>query len=376
MYSLTSPEGVCVNTKRPSQLAITWGLTKYALRASIRNKGSLVFGLLFPIAFILVFGFFSNASSKISIGIDGTLNKNTTIYQTLAKIAGEPNSPIELEEGSAADLEKKVGDSKLDGALENPATDTTVTIVTSNGNIQGAGAVQSFMSGLLSQMNLKAAGVTTPVYTTTSKEVSGRSYRYIDYILPGQIGFSLLSLATFGVAFSFITLRRTLVLKRLFATSVNPLSFVLSQALSRSVIAIAQALIILLTGIKAFQFSLAHGWITGVYMMLLAAFGVLSFLGFGILIANIARDEQSAPLAINLFNLPQMLLAGVFFPTDTLPLWIQKIGNNLPLAYLNNAMRKIAIEGAGIKEVYPYLLGLVAWSAIAYYLAARTFKEE
>ena len=43
-----------------------------------------------------------------------------------------------------------------------------------------------------------------------------RQYKTIDFILPGQLGFSLLSAGVFGVAFTFFSLRNTLVLKRFF----------------------------------------------------------------------------------------------------------------------------------------------------------------
>ena len=48
-----------------------------------------------------------------------------------------------------------------------------------------------------------------------------RAYKSIDFILPGQLGFSLLAGSVFGTAFVFFNLRQTLVLKRFFATPVR-----------------------------------------------------------------------------------------------------------------------------------------------------------
>jgi len=64
----------------------------------------------------------------------------------------------------------------------------------------------------------------------------------------------------------------------------------------------------------------------------------------------------------------------VFFPTDVFPPWLQTIANNLPLSYLNTAMRLVANEGASLLEVFPYVLGMSVWGIVAYFVAARTFK--
>ncbi len=75
-----------------------------------------------------------------------------------------------------------------------------------------------------------------------------------------------------------------------------------------------QAAILIGIGVVQFHFTLPSGALTIIEMLVVAFLGICSFMGFGILIANIARDEQTAPLILNLFNLPQFLLAGVFFP--------------------------------------------------------------
>ncbi len=117
----------------------------------------------------------------------------------------------------------------------DPTNPTILKVVGSNNNPQGKAAAETLLNGVISQMNLQAAGVTIGKFHLQTEEVSGKPYRYIDFALPGQIGFSLLSIATFGIAFPLITLRKTLVLKRMFATAAEPISFVISQCLSRSV---------------------------------------------------------------------------------------------------------------------------------------------
>jgi len=76
----------------------------------------------------------------------------------------------------------------------------------------------------------------TPRFASVSPQIEkipGRIYREIDFILPGQLGFSLLSAGVFGVAFLFFNLRQHLVLKRFFATPIRRSYIVLGEAISR-----------------------------------------------------------------------------------------------------------------------------------------------
>ena len=218
--------------------------------------------------------------------------------------------------------------------------------------------LRGILQSVSNRVNLMAAEAAAgqqflePVEIKT-EDVSGKVSRYIDFVLPGMIGFSLISTATFGIAFPFLALRRTLVLKRMLATSARPLTFVVSQCLSRSVQAVVQAAILIAIGVGQFHFSLPNGAATFIEMLVVSFLGICSFMGFGILIANIAKDEQTAPLILNLFNLPQFMLAGVFFPIDSLPAWLQVIGTKLPLSFLNQAMRAIASDGKHSTDVLP-----------------------
>lgn len=363
--------------KTPSQVAITLGLTKYALIASLKNKAAFFFTLAFPLIFIAVFGLLGNGGNKIKLGVADTINEANPIYTAVATLSEQTDSPVELVKGTRDELQKQLSQDKIASILAPSETNPSdVTLVSSNGSPQSQAAAESLLRGITSQMNLASTGITKLPFKYDKQEISGKAYRYIDFALPGQIGFSLLSIATFGVAFMMITLRKTLVLKRMFATAAKPLSFVISQALSRSIQAVLQTVVLLAVGVIAFDFSLANGWVSGLEMIILSLFGVLAFLGFGILISNMAESEETLPIALNIFNLPQMLLAGVFFPIDGMPQWVQAIGNNLPLAYLNIAMRKVSIEGLSIFEVWPYLAGLFGWALVSYILAARTFKTE
>jgi len=180
----------------------------------------------------------------------------------------------------------------------------------------------------------------------------------------------------FGTAFVFFSLRQTLVLKRFFATPIRRTYIVLGEALSRLVFQLAGAMVIIVLGKYAFGFTLINGWTTFLTMLLLSAIGLVVFMGFGFVVSGLARNESTIPPIANIITLPQFLLSGTFFPVDAFPGWLQKIANVLPLTWLNDALRKIAFEGAGFGDISTHLLVILAWGIVVYAAAVRVFRWE
>jgi ABC-2 type transport system permease protein len=150
-----------------------------------------------------------------------------------------------------------------------------------------------------------------PVYAFTQQQtVPGREYRTIDFILPGQLGFSLLSAAVFGIAFMFFNLRQTLVLKRFYATPINRLNIVLGEVIARTIFQLVVTAFILAMGALFFHYTLIHGFVTFIEMLVLSFIALIIFMGFGFIVSGRAKTDSSIPPFANLITLPQFLLGG------------------------------------------------------------------
>jgi ABC-2 type transport system permease protein len=246
----------------------------------------------------------------------------------------------------------------------------------SSASAQKGGIFKSLLNSIFYELNTKVGKMPPVLADIQETTIKGRAYKYIDFILPGMLGFSLLSSGVFGTAFVFLSLRLTLVIKRFFATPVKKSSIVLGEALARLVFSWIGALFIILVGHYFFGFTLIHGVITVINMLILAAIGLIVFMGFGFIISGIAKNESAVPPLSNIITLPQFLLSGTFFATTAFPSWLQYISRALPLTHLNDAMRKVAFEGAGLGEVTHQLLILGIWFIIVYGVAIKTFRWE
>lgn len=361
-----------------SQLQAMLAITKASLRSIMRSPSAIVFTLVFPLIFILVFGLRGNSPFKVKIGIDPSSDKSSPVYENVLRV---PVLSI-VQDVSSEEMQKQLSKGELDAVLfisKNPARskfEYTSLLKTSGATPDDGQASYNILRGVMSEMNFVYARVPHPLAELKQQEIPGREYKAIDFILPGMLGFSLLSSGVFGTAFVFFNLRQTLVLKRFFATPIKRIYIVLGEAVSRMIFSVSGALLLILLGKYAFGFTLIHGFFTAVNMLILSALGLIVFMGFGFVVSGIAKSESTIPPLANIITLPQFLLAGTFFSIEALPGWLQPLCKILPLTYLNDAMRKVSFEGASLVDV-AMQIGIVSlWGIIIYALAARVFRWE
>lgn len=352
-------------------LVLSW----YSLKSQLRTTSTVLLGFLFPLVFIAVFSFVGGEPRKLRFGVaeEDAPTAGSAFVAELRAVR-----ELELVSRPRAELDALLRAGRLDGIVRfipSPASaGGLVQLSYSSASPQSAALSRLVADTLVQKANLRLTGVTTPLLGFQATALEARPFRYVDFALPGQLGFSLLTLAVSGMALSLAVQKKTLVLKRIFATPVWHPLILLGQALSRLAIVMLNTTLLLACGVLLFQFHLVDGAATFLRMLALSMFGLFAFLGFGLLIASRARSTESVGPLANLFTIPQLLLAGTFFSTEQLPGWLQPIAHHLPLTYFNVAMRKLAMEGASLTDISGPLLGMAAWSVAAYVLASRSFR--
>jgi len=191
-----------------------------------------------------------------------------------------------------------------------------------------------------------------------------------------MIGFSLIGAAIFGVAFSFYSLKETLVLKRLYSTPVSKTYILMGEGIGRVIFQLATVVVLILFGYFVYDFTLANGIITFLNMLLLCFIALVVFMGVGFVISGVSKNQKVIPIYAKLFMFPQYFLSGTFFPKTALPQGMQAIIKFLPLTALNDALRNVAFEGSGLMSCWKEIGILGIWGLLIYGLAVKVFKWE
>jgi ABC-2 type transport system permease protein len=77
---------------------------------------------------------------------------------------------------------------------------------------------------------------------------------------------------------------------------------------------------------------------------------------------------------MNLVMMPMFVLSGVFFSATHFPQAMQPLINALPLTALNDSLRAVIVDGAGLAAVVKPLLVLAVWGVVSFVAGLKLFR--
>jgi ABC-2 type transport system permease protein len=203
------------------------------------------------------------------------------------------------------------------------------------------------------------------------RKVTAPGSRYIDFLIPGLLGFGLMSSSLWGLGWALVQMRTGKLLKRLVATPMKRSHFLVSFMLGRSMLALAEILFFVGFARLLFDVHMAGSLLS---FTLLGLWGSLSFGGLALLVICRAANSETASGLMNLASMPMMVLSGVFFSASNFPDWLQPVIQLLPLTALNDGLRAIMTDGTSLFALGPQVLILGVWGLIPFVIALRYFK--
>jgi ABC transporter DrrB family efflux protein len=203
------------------------------------------------------------------------------------------------------------------------------------------------------------------------------AWMFTDTDVFASIGPAMLALFPFVVMFlvtSIATLRerRSGTLERLFSLPLGKGDFILGYALAFGLLAVFQTAI-------AVSFAV---WVCGLEIegsiwLLFAVTVADALLGtaLGLLASAFARTEFQVVQFMPLLVFPQILLGGIFLPTDQLPEGLEAISGWLPLTYAIEALTAVANDSEDAAWIVSKLLVVVAWIVGSIVLGSITLRR-
>lgn len=248
-----------------------------------------------------------------------------------------------------------------------------VTLFYDQTNLSQSGAVISLITQVVAGVDqglMQARTHLPPQLVLHQEGIAAVSTRYIDFLVPGILGFSVMTSGVISVASRMVSYREKRILKRLQATPLRTWEFVLANVISQMVVVAAQIAVLLTAAVVLFGVHIAGSVGT---VALLALVGSVAFLTIGFAVSGLAATEEAASAIGNVVTMPMMFLSGVYFPLSGAPAWLKPVINVLPLTYLVNGLRDVMEKGIST-NVGPDLAVLVVTAILGFGLSARTFR--
>jgi ABC-2 type transport system permease protein len=346
-----------------------------SLKILLRDRLRLFWALFFPLMFIGVFALFNlDAPPKVDIAVvneaPGSISE--ALIDNLTSVKMFKVKAVDDLQVARQDLK----DGNYDMVLLLPPglgqnAEAKATVLYSEANLVTNQVALGALSSFVDEFNLQAASV-TPTITLQEEPTSTRHFKYIDFLVPGILGMGVMTYSIMGVATSLVMYHEKRILRRIQVTPLPVAAFVIAQVGAFLVISVLQTGVILGTGVLAG----AHLPGNFVWAVPITLLGNIVFLNLGIVVAAASKTVAAASGMANAITLPMMFLSSVFFPTDQLPPFVEKLVQFLPLTPLLNALRTVLLDNESILHTGGDLALIGAWAMAMVLLASRLFKLE
>jgi ABC transporter DrrB family efflux protein len=337
-------------------------LTLIRFREFIREPEAVFWTFIFPILLAAGLGiaFRQTGQEQVQIGVVSRPGADTTIVTAMSR---DSALITRVMDDSAAALALRTG--KVALVVIPGATRDSVRYVFDRGR---GDAVNARL--LVDRAVQSGAGRVDPVRASDTY-VTENGSRYIDFLVPGLLGMNLMGSSIWSLAFAIVTARNKKLLKRLMATPMSRLQYLLSFLFSRLFFLILE--VVTLVGFGYFAFGVPlRGSLTA--LMLISLLGAVSFGGLGLLCASRARTVEAVSGIANFIMLPMWVFSGVFFSSSNFPDVVQPFIRLLPLTAVNEALRANMLEGATLASLSPQILIIVVWGIVSFFAALKLFR--
>src|SRR5207253_4608813 len=337
-------------------------LTLVRFREFIREPEAVFWTFIFPILLAAGLGiaFRQRGPDKVPIGVISSAPGSAAVIESLKK---DSTLVVETYDDSSGARALRTG--KIALLVVPTATRDSVRYVYDRGRSEAENA-----RVLADRAVQQGAGRVDPVRATDTY-ITEKGSRYIDFLIPGLLGMNLMGSSIWGLGFAIVTARSKKLLKRLMATPMSRVQYLLSFLCSRLVFLILE--IITLLGFGHFAFGVPLRGPLGT-LFLICILGALSFGGLGLLSASRARTTEAVSGIMNFIMLPMWIFSGVFFSAANFPRAVQPFIKLLPLTALNDALRANMLEGARLTGVTPEIIVIVVWGIVTFVAALKLFR--
>lgn len=245
----------------------------------------------------------------------------------------------------------------LDGADPNQAS------------MQGAYATQILRAGMAEATSAAHVPQSTEIITRLLYNPQMKSaYNFV----PGIMGLLLLLICAMMTSVSIVREKERGTMEVLLVSPIRPLLILIAKAVPYFLLSIIILLFIL--GISNFVLKVP---VSGNLLAILTLCLLYIFLALclGLLISVVAKTQLQALLISGMLMLmPNLLLSGMIYPIESMPLPLQWFSAIIPARWFIAAIRKLMVMGVGLQMVGRELLILTAMSLLILGIALKKFK--
>jgi ABC-2 type transport system permease protein len=238
-------------------------------------------------------------------------------------------------------------------------------------NSSTAGAAAAHVGAIVAGYNQSLAGA-APAVTIERRAWFNPNLESRWNLMPALIAALSMLQTLLIAALSVAREREQGTFDQLLVTPLTPMQILVGKAVPAIAIGLIQSTIIFLVIRFWFQIPM-QGSVALLYLGLFTFTGAA--VGVGLSISALSLNMQQAMLYTFLLIMPLMLLSGLLTPVRNMPEILQIATYANPLRFGMSIVRRVYLEGAGLRDVAPDFIPLLLLAALTLPLAAWLFRN-
>jgi len=205
---------------------------------------------------------------------------------------------------------------------------------------------------------------------------SGTGTGYLQFILPGIVGMTILFSSIFSTI-SVVWDREFGFLREMLVSPVPRVAIVFGKLVSGTALSVVQGAALLLV---APALGLHVGILDFLAMVALMAVLAFSITSLGLFVASLLTSLEGFNVIMNFIVLPMFFLSGALYPVDALPRAIRVFSYINPMAFGVDSFKHILLPAGGrLAYEMPFVLDVVfvaVFSVVFTFLATLVFERQ
>lgn len=339
-------------------------------RHILRDKRTMLILFGMPVVMMLLFGFAISTDVKNVRTIVVTSSVDHQTQQKVEVLGANEYFNILYNVNTPAEAEQLIRNQKADIAVvfgqDYASKRQGIQVITDGADPNMAQMYANYASQILGGKSILLSSLKTTLLFNPQMR---SCYNFV----PGIMGMLLMLICAMMTSISIVREKERGTMEVLLVSPVRPLMIIIAKVVPYLLLAFIILASILLISRYILDVPIAGSvfWIfvvSGIY--------ILVALSLGLLISTVAKTQLVALLAsAMMLMLPSILLSGMMFPVESMPVVLQYISAVIPPRYYISAMRKLLIMGVDIDKVGHEIAVLLVMLAVLLTAALLNFKK-
>lgn len=324
----------------------------------VRDIRTMMIILLIPVMLLLLFGF-AISTEVNSVKLVAVVDRHSDYTrETLENI--DQNEYFDFRGVVApGEVERMLRAGETDAALY--LTNDKAQIVVDASNPTNAQADAGYVQGVLAGKNIPSPILTTTLYNPQMKS----SYNFV----PGILGMIFILICAIMTSVSIVREKESGTMNLLLVSPVKPLTVIVGKLIPYFILSTAILSLMLSISYTVLGLPLSA---TVFGVVLISVIYIIMALSIGLLVSTMVSTQLAALIvSAVLFMIPVIMLSGMIFPVENMPVPLQWLSSIIPARWYVEAMRKLMIQQLGLAYVAKDMIILISITAVVLVVALK-----